>query len=62
MSDATERESAQAASEAQDAIVSRPRGAKTGAIAEALRRCLSAETYDEHRKSTAEKKTKKEKE
>jgi hypothetical protein len=55
MSDRSNRESASAAREAQDAIVSRPRGSKAGAVAEALRRYLGAETYDEHRRSKADK-------
>jgi hypothetical protein len=54
MSDRQRGESARAAHEAQDAIVSRPRGSKTAAIADAMRRYLGAETYDEHRKHAAE--------
>ena len=48
------REAAQAGREAREAIAKRPRGAKSGAIAEALRRYLSAETYDELRRKKAE--------
>lgn len=55
MSDMSKGESARAAHEAQDAIVSRPRGSRSGAIAEAMRRYLSSETYDQLRKRDAEK-------
>jgi len=54
MSDISNSESAQATREAQDAIVSRPRGSKSGAIAEAMRRYLSSETYDQLRKRDRE--------
>lgn len=54
MSDTSKDESARAAREAQDAIVSRSRGAGSGAIAEAMRRYLSSETYDQLRKRHAE--------
>jgi hypothetical protein len=55
MSDASERESARAAGEAQDAIVARPRSSRAGAIAVALRRYLGAEAYSEVRRRRAEK-------
>lgn len=55
MSDASERESARAAGEAQDAIVHRPRSSKAGAVAGAMRRYLGAETYSALRRSRAEK-------
>ena len=54
MSDMSKGESARATREAQDAIVSRPQGSKSGAIAEAMRRYLSSETYDQLRKRDAE--------
>ena len=47
MSDTSSHEAAQAASEAQDAIVTRPRGSRAHSIDAALRRYLSAERYDE---------------
>lgn len=47
-------ESARAEREARDAVVSRPRGSKSGAIEAALRRYLSAATYEEHRKNRRE--------
>lgn len=55
MNDSSSSESAQAAREARDAVVSRPRGSKAGALADAMRRYLGAETYDALRKSRAEK-------
>jgi len=55
MSDMSKGESARAAHEAQDAIVSRPRGSSSGAIAVAMRRYLSSAAYDELRKRDAEK-------
>jgi hypothetical protein len=54
MSDTSKGEAARAAREAQDAIVSRPRGSKGSAIDAALRRYLSAETYDEHRRAESD--------
>jgi hypothetical protein len=48
------KEAARAAREAQDVIVTQPRGSKSLAIDEALRRFLSAETYGEQRKHEAE--------
>jgi hypothetical protein len=40
--------------EAQDAIASRSRGSTSAAIAGAMRRYLSSETYDQLRKRNAE--------
>ena len=54
MSDTSRGESARAAREAQDAVVSRPRGPRSAAIVDAMRRYLSSETYSELRKSKAE--------
>lgn len=54
MSDTTNAENARTAREAQDAIVSRPRGSSGGAIDAAMRRYLSAEQYDELRKHREE--------
>lgn len=55
MSDTSRGGSTRAAPEAQDAIASRPRGSRSGAVAEAMRRYLSSETYDQLRRGGAEK-------
>jgi hypothetical protein len=48
------KESGQAGREARDAVIGRPRGAKSAAIGAAMRRYLSAATYDELRRKKAE--------
>jgi hypothetical protein len=55
MSDTSKGESARAGREAREAIVSRPQGSKSAAIADAMRRYLSSETYDQLRKRDVEK-------
>ena len=54
MTDTSRGEALRATHEARDAIVSRPRGSRSGAIAEAMRRYLSSESYDQLRKRQAE--------
>ena len=54
MSESSKGETVHQAQEARDAIVSRPGGSRSGAIAEAMRRYLSAERYDQLRKRDAE--------
>ncbi|MGC4112070.1 MAG: hypothetical protein QM747_16975 [Nocardioides sp.] len=50
MGDTSRSESQQAGREARDAVVGRPRGSKSDAIADAMRRYLGAESYQEQRK------------
>jgi hypothetical protein len=54
MSGTSKGESRRPAQEAQDAIVARSGGSRSGAIAEAMRRYLSSESYDQLRKRDAE--------
>jgi hypothetical protein len=54
MSDISKGEAHRAAREALDGITPRPRGSRSGAIAGALRRYLSAETYEQRRRRKAE--------
>lgn len=54
MGESSELEKQQAASEAREAVVSRPAGASTAAREAALRRYLGAEEYHELRTEAAE--------
>jgi hypothetical protein len=54
MAEMSKGETARAGSEARDAIASRPQGSRSAAIAAAMRRYLSSETYDQQRKHDAE--------